>query len=303
MITENHKNYKLYSYGKLVELNSKIPKQIKKLQKKINLIRKKNDKDLQDSIEEDKKIIKIVKNKIGEKPGITEDINGFYIIIYFLIGFLFLYIYKQMTITESIIFSIPLLFVTITIGETLRKFFFTSKSKIYQENFDKEFLKIQKKFYKKKNKSINYYQKLFDNNERQEEKILSHISNLYTLLDNLPNLKRRAKKREETAKIAAFDKKARIGAMTVRKDLLENITNKNNWKCPYCNKLKKVKESEADHIHPINKGGLSTPVNMVLICKECNQHKKALTLRVFAKKMNYNFNSICSRLELLGKDI
>ena len=41
MITENHKNYKLYSYGKLVELNSKIPKQIKKLQKKINLIRKK----------------------------------------------------------------------------------------------------------------------------------------------------------------------------------------------------------------------------------------------------------------------
>ena len=85
MITENHKNYKLYSYGKLVELNSKIPKQIKKLQKKINLIRKKNDKDLQDSIEEDKKIIKIVKNKIGEKPGITEDINGFYIILYFYI--------------------------------------------------------------------------------------------------------------------------------------------------------------------------------------------------------------------------
>ena len=56
MITENHKNYKLYSYGKLVELNSKIPKQIKKLQKKINLIRKKTIKIYKIALKKTKKL-------------------------------------------------------------------------------------------------------------------------------------------------------------------------------------------------------------------------------------------------------
>ena len=85
-------------------------------------------------------------------------------------------------------------------------------------------------------------------------------------------------------------------------DLLKSIK-KGKWICPYCHVDKDLGSSEADHIHPIKKGGLSTLQNMVLICKKCNSNKKDLTLRVFCKKMKYDFEAVCARLEKLGKDV
>ena len=60
---------------------------------------------------------------------------------------------------------------------------------------------------------------------------------------------------------------------------------------------------QTDHIHPVSKGGLAVPENMIPICKQCNQNKKALTLRVFCRKYGFNFNEVCERLEQQGKDI
>ena len=119
--------------------------------------------------------------------------------------------------------------------------------------------------------------------------------------DLLPNLKRRAKERERTATIAAFEDEARLGATTIRQDLIRNAPT--DWFCPYCGVYGDSNDSHADHIHPISKGGRTVPQNMVLICSNCNRTKSSKTLRVFAREQNLNFEQICDRLEAMGKDI
>ena len=118
-----------------------------------------------------------------------------------------------------------------------------------------------------------------------------------------PNIKKRTKERERSAKIAAFDDKARTGSQTVKVDLLKSIKNKSKWKCPYCDLNNSIDGAVADHIYPVNKGGLSTPENMVLICEDCNKKKSNLVLRVFCKKNNFDFDIVCGRLEKQGKYI
>lgn len=118
-----------------------------------------------------------------------------------------------------------------------------------------------------------------------------------------PNIKKRTRERERSAKIAAFDNKARTGAQTVKEDLLKIIKDKSRWKCPYCDLNNSINEAVADHIYPVNKGGLSTPENMVLICEDCNKKKSNLVLRAFCKKNNLDFNIVCERLEKQGKYI
>jgi 5-methylcytosine-specific restriction endonuclease McrA len=118
-----------------------------------------------------------------------------------------------------------------------------------------------------------------------------------------PNIKKRTRERERSAKIAAFDNKARSGSQIVKDDLLKSIKNKSKWKCPYCDLNNSINEAVADHIYPINKGGLSTPENMVLICMDCNKKKSHLVLRVFCKKYSFDFYTVCERLEKQGKYI
>ena len=81
------------------------------------------------------------------------------------------------------------------------------------------------------------------------------------------------------------------------------MRNKSNWKCPYCYLDKNIDTSVADHIYPVNKGGLSTPQNIVLICNKCNSKKSNKTLRVFCKNNSFDFNEVSERLERLGKDV
>ncbi len=118
-----------------------------------------------------------------------------------------------------------------------------------------------------------------------------------------PNIKKRTRERERSAKIAAFDNKARTGSQIVKDDLLKSIRNKSKWKCPYCDLNNSINEAVADHIYPINKGGLSIPENMVLICTDCNKRKSNLVLRVFCNKHSFDFHTVCERLERQGKYI
>jgi 5-methylcytosine-specific restriction endonuclease McrA len=122
-------------------------------------------------------------------------------------------------------------------------------------------------------------------------------------LEGFKYLKRKANERERTAKINAFESKNRSGAQLIKEKLLKLVKSENDWQCIYCLKLNNVKLAEADHIHPVNKGGLTTMQNMVLICKDCNSKKSNQTLRVFCKKNNFNYDKICERLEALGKDV
>ena len=122
-------------------------------------------------------------------------------------------------------------------------------------------------------------------------------------LQGFKYLKRKANERERTAKINAFESKNRSGTQLIKEKLLKLVKSENDWQCIYCLKLNNVKLAEADHIHPVNKGGLTTMQNMVLICKGCNSKKSNQTLRVFCKKNNFNYDKICERLENLGKDI
>ena len=126
---------------------------------------------------------------------------------------------------------------------------------------------------------------------------------LKKILIELKRFKKRASERERTSKINAFEMKNRSGAQNIKEKLLKPIRGKSNWSCPYCTNLSDVNLAEADHIHPVNKGGLTTLQNMVLICKKCNSKKTNLLLRIFCKKQSYDYNGVCERLEKLGKDV
>lgn len=126
---------------------------------------------------------------------------------------------------------------------------------------------------------------------------------LKKILFEFKRLKKRASDRERTAKINAFEKKNRSGSQNIKDKLLKAVRVKSNWSCPYCTNLSNINSAEADHIHPVNKGGLTTIQNMVLICKKCNSKKTNLMLRVFCKKQGFEYSEVCDQLEKLGKDV
>ena len=79
--------------------------------------------------------------------------------------------------------------------------------------------------------------------------------------------------------------------------------------CPYCHETYDIQNKnytkllDADHIHPVHKGGLSTKQNMILVCKSCNSKKKTLTLRQFCKVRRLDYEKTCNVLEKMGKDV
>ena len=70
--------------------------------------------------------------------------------------------------------------------------------------------------------------------------------------------------------------------------------------CPYCgNDLGDV--PHADHIYPVSRGGLSTLVNMVYVCADCNIKKRDSTLKMFIDDFGLDRDNIEERLSKLGK--
>ena len=71
-------------------------------------------------------------------------------------------------------------------------------------------------------------------------------------------------------------------------------------KCPYCGGSI-GNEPHADHIYPVSLGGLSTPENMVYVCRACNTKKRNKTLAKFSDENGLNRGAIEKRLKSLGK--
>ena len=112
--------------------------------------------------------------------------------------------------------------------------------------------------------------------------------------------KKQATKKERSARLAAYDGKARQGSQSLKKQLLKNIKTKAK-DCPYCGHRTPKAELVLDHIHPIAKGGQTVLQNSILICQPCNSSKRALTLRAFSKKAGHDHETVAARLERQGK--
>ena len=312
----NSNIYRTYSSGKLELVKTSIDKEFSKVEKKIEDLEAKKE-NIKEKIAKIENIVEEnVNMKIGKDPskGFSEDGNFLiFFLIYFPLCCYFAYNYVDGfdSIIGAIvigfvimIFSMPIalgaLATILGIGFNILGISLNKKETEYKQKYNKILLSEKRKQFKGKEKS-------FISKIKNIDKKINKLDDNFIFLENLkrelPYLLRRAKQREKMAKIAAFDRKTRDASDTVRRDLVKAVKNKKNWKCPYCNVRKNFSDHQTDHIHPVSKGGLAVPENMIPICKECNQNKKALTLRVFCKKYGFNFNEVCERLEKEGKDI
>ena len=123
---------------------------------------------------------------------------------------------------------------------------------------------------------------------------------IYKIIDTLPAIKKKAKDKQRTNRLASYEDKTR----QIGKGIIKDIRGKTSeqYLCPYCNLESDKDDSHVDHIHPVSKGGLSVETNMVLVCSACNLKKKDMTLFNFAKKYELDFEEIATTLGKLGKD-
>jgi len=159
---------------------------------------------------------------------------------------------------------------------------------------------------KKVSEISNEVQRYFETNiEPLKEEVITlqnRIDEISSLLkDVLADLLKTTRKKERNAKYKAVLGEARDQSQSIKNFLLSETDE--NWTCPYCNEKKDKETAEADHIHPVSKGGQSTLQNMVLICYDCNRGKTDSTLRNFCKVKGYSFDEVCERLESDGKEI
>ena len=103
------------------------------------------------------------------------------------------------------------------------------------------------------------------------------------------------------AKAAAFDGEKRRNQAEIKLSLKSQLVN--YPRCPYCEINLVYENCHVDHIYPANRGGLTVPDNMVLICSPCNLSKSADSLRNFAKRNHLNYDKIIARLEVMGKHV
>lgn len=311
----NLDSYRAFSAGKLEIVRNKIDKDLEKVEQNIENLEDKKNNTLEKISQIENTIESKIEKKIGKNPSENNNDTSSNIFIFIFYPICCYIGYNYVEGFDNIIGSIIIGFVIFIFGLPIVIFVLTTvfggfvtifgislfkKEENYKENYNKIFNSEKRKIYKGKNKNL-------DSQLKRLEKNISELDDKYYFLQNLkkelPSLIRRARQREKTAKIAAFDKKTRDASDIVRKDLVRAVRDKKNWKCPYCNMKKNFSLHQTDHIHPVSKGGLAVPENMVPICKQCNQNKKALTLRVFCKKYGFDFNDVCERLEQQGKDI
>ncbi len=106
---------------------------------------------------------------------------------------------------------------------------------------------------------------------------------------------KKEKQRAIKARVAKADEKTRVLAASVKLRLPQDHL------YPYCGK--DLGDSpHADHIYPVSRGGLSTSVNMVYVCTDCNAKKRDKTLRMFIEEFELDRIRIEERLSELGKE-
>ena len=319
-----NKDYKTFSYDQLLTFEKQGPTLVQKL---LNQSDKKDTKirDLKSKIDKIDEVIKnSVEKKIGVKPGsklgsffdkISNDYFGYYAGACIILGFLHLKINVNLPYVLSAMGGFIIIGPLILIGstfalvvlETILKFLIGGDAPTkYQKKYDRLFEQIKKD---KHTHIILSIEKKIGTIEKEKNQLDLERRHIEKTLYEIVTLKRKAKNKEDRAKIAAFNNKARSAASYVRANLLKEIQNKKNWECPYCHNKYDIasgnyaKLLDADHIHPVHKGGLSTKQNMILVCKNCNSKKKTLTLRQFCKIRNLDYEKTCNILEKMGKDV
>lgn len=61
----------------------------------------------------------------------------------------------------------------------------------------------------------------------------------------------------------------------------KEIYNKCNGHCAYCGAEITFRGMQADHVHPLRRGGADTVENMLPACRNCNHYKHTLTVEEF----------------------
>lgn len=107
--------------------------------------------------------------------------------------------------------------------------------------------------------------------------------------------KKDAKEQARKSKSARIDKKSRDQA-----DIIKRKLDKTEH-CPYCGELVKSDSYHADHIYPLSQGGLETMQNMIYVCSTCNLSKSDDPLYVFCQRSGFDFDAIALRLKKMGK--
>lgn len=72
----------------------------------------------------------------------------------------------------------------------------------------------------------------------------------------------------------------------------EFIDRHRNAKCLYCESKLTHENATADHIVPISMGGNNTQVNLVVVCKSCNEERGNLNFYKYIKIKNPKYKSI-----------
>lgn len=76
-------------------------------------------------------------------------------------------------------------------------------------------------------------------------------------------------KAPETSKI----KDKRFSNQKTNRKHRQNIINKGNTNCMWCNKILTINTSTLEHIIPLDRGGLNNPCNFGLACESCNKKR------------------------------
>lgn len=113
------------------------------------------------------------------------------------------------------------------------------------------------------------------------------------------------KRKEEVQTLRARAATSEKATRSLAKNFLRNGLKEQLKKlpiCPYCGTDLGNFDPHQDHIHPVSKGGQSSPRNLVFVCSPCNLKKKNNTLGIFIKKYGLDIAYVHRNLDVLGKD-
>ena len=292
-----------YTYQKLLVAEENLKKDIKNFYKQINEITN-NIKNLSPKIDQYEQQIKVLTNELDEwerkekkkvekeqnlqippypEQGLFSGRNILALLISIPVAML-LGKFDKNGFFVILFIPAPFLLFRFLISRILK-----NSDEFEKSNYYKQKDLIQKKIdnyyapskeFLEKQRLLDNYKDIFSKAKKTRSELYSQMnSNRLSVnvfkkaLQKIQPMKRNAKEKERTAKINAFERKNRSGAQLIKDKLLKSFKFKEDWTCCYCNENTDISQSEADHIHPVNKGGLTTLQNMVLICKDCNSKK------------------------------
>ena len=181
-----------------------------------------------------------------------------------------------------------------------------------QENAEKEQkLSAATRQYKQMSKSFMTIVTWCNNDEKAIKRLGGKLIKRRWMEDNFSDDRPSSIKRphmSQASRVEIWKAKAELYDHGIRQDTSEvklqlKAELEKYGKCAYCEERLRFEDCHLDHIHPVNKGGLTIPSNCLLVCARCNSQKSALPLRVFCKDAGLDFEKVVVRLEMVGKDV